>query len=244
MLNFNGKELPDFIKVQAVNVQTLPAVNNTLKQIVGSSGRLVGRSDLGEKKITCDVMVIIPAGYTLQKCARELAVWLRGNDFNLSPLIIKDDPNIRYMAKVNSAVDLSDLLFAGRGTIEFVVPSGDSEAINETSVSGTTSVTVNNTGTKSVYPVITATIGTKVTSGTINIRNNTSGDCVTLTGSFNAGDVFTIDCVKNLVKVGNKVDISMLTLESKFFNLKEGNNVIQCDNNSTKLVVKYRAKYL
>ena len=244
MLNFNGKKLPEFIKVQAVNVQTLPAVNTNLKQIVGSSGRLAGRSDLGEKSITCDVIIVIPSGYTLQKCARELAVWLRGNDFNLSPLIITDDPEVRYMAKVNSSVDLSDLLFAGQGSIEFVVPSGDSESITETTVNGTNSVTVNNTGTKCVYPVITATIGTNVTNGSINIRNNTTGDCVTLNGTFMAGDVFTIDCVKNLVKKGDTVDISMLNLESKFFNLKEGDNVIQCDNNSTKLVVKYRAKYL
>lgn len=244
MLNFNGRDLPEFIKVQTVNIQTLPVVNMNLKQIVGSSGRLAGRSDLGEKTITCEIMVVIPNGYSLQKCARELAVWLRGDDFNLSPLIIKDDPDVRYMAKIGASVDLTDLFVAGQGTIEFIIPSGDAEAVTTSSASGTNSVTVNNTGTKRVFPVIKATIGTAAHGGTVNIRNNTTGDRLTLNGNFKAGDVFTIDCLKNLVKKGDNVDISMLNLESKFFDLREGKNVIQCDNNNTTLEVTYRVKYL
>lgn len=244
MLTFNGNKVPEFVKVQAVNIQVLPMIESNLKTIVGSSGRLAGRSSLGEKLISCDVVIVIPDGYTLQKCARELAVWLRGDDFRVSPLIITDDADVRYMAKVNNSAELSDLLVAGQGTIEFVVPSGDSESVNTTTVSGTNSVTVNNQGTKVVYPVITATLGTAVTNGTINVKNNTTGNKVTLHGTFKAGEVLTIDCDKHLVKRGDTLDISMLNIESHFFGLKEGNNVIQCDNNSTKITVTYRKKFL
>lgn len=244
MLTFNGVKVPSFVRVQKINVQTLPAIETNLKSIVGSSGRLSGRTTLGEKIITCDVVVVIPSNNTLQGCARELAVWLRGDDFKTSPLIISDDTKVRYMAKVNNSVELADLFVAGQGTIEFVVPSGDSEAVTENKASGTSSVTVNNTGTKIIYPVITLTVGTKVSNGTINLRNTTTGDSLSLMGSFPVGTVLTVDCNKHLVKKDGQLDISMLSLTSKFFGLKEGNNVLTCDNTGTTIVVTYRVKYL
>lgn len=244
MLTFNGKKAPEFVKVQAVNIQVLPTVETNLKSIAGSSGRLAGRSSFGEKLISCDIIIVIPENYTLQKCARELAVWLRGDDFKVSPLIITDDTEVRYMAKVNNSAELSDLLVAGQGTIEFVVPSGDSERVNTTTVSGTGSVTANNQGTKVTYPVIEVTLGTAVNGGAVNITNNTTGSKVTLNGTFEVGEVLTVDCNKHLVKRGDSLDISMLNIESQFFGLKEGNNVIQCNNNGTTITVTYREKFL
>lgn len=244
MITFNEKKVPEFVKVQAVNIQVLPTVETNLKSIAGSSGRLAGRSSFGEKLISCDVVIVVPKDYTLQKCARELAVWLRGDDFRVSPLVINDDAEVRYMAKVNNSTELSDLLVAGQGTIEFVVPSGDSESVNTTTASGTGSVTVNNQGTKVTYPVIKVTLGTAVTNGAVNVTNNTTGNKVTLNGTFRAGEVLTVDCDKHLVKRGDSLDISMLNIESHFFGLKEGNNVIQCNNNGTAITVTYRKKFL
>lgn len=244
MLTFNGKKVPEFVKVQAVNIQTLPAIETNLKRIAGSSGRLAGRSDLGEKLISCDIIIVIPEGYNLQKCARELAVWLRGDNFKLSPLIIADDPDVQYRAKVNTSADLSDLFVAGQGTIEFVVPSGDSEGITPKTVSGGNRVTVNNQGTKTTFPVVKVTIGTAVTSGSIMLKNETSGDQVVLTGTFKAGEILTIDCDRHLVKRGNKLDISVLNIKSKFFELLEGNNVVYCDNSGANITVTYTVKYL
>lgn len=244
MLNFNGVKVPEFLKVQAIHIQTLPAIETNLKKIVGSSGRIAGRSDLGEKVIKCDVIVVIPEGYSLQKCGRELAVWIRGNDFKLSPLIIEDDPEIQYLAKISNSVDLSDLLFVGSGSIEFVVPSGDSELIRPVTTSGTKSVTVNNQGTKATFPVIEATIGTNVTAGSIVLQNITSGKKAVFSGTFKAGQILTFDCNKHLVKLDNRLDISMLSIESEFFELLEGSNVIQMNNEKTKIVVTHKVKYL
>lgn len=244
MITFNNNKIPAFVRVQKVHVQTLPSIGVNLKSIVGSSGCLAGHTTLGEKKIICDVIVVMPTGYTLQKCSRELAVWLRGDNFKLSPLIISDDKEVRYWAKVNASVDLTDLLVAGQGTIEFVVPSGDCEAVEDVNVSGSNSITVNNTGTKEVYPVINLRIGKAVTEGTVLLQNTTTGDSLSLFGTFKAGDTFTIDCNKNLVKKGDTLAMNMLSLTSKFFNLQLGKNVISCGNSGTEIAVTYRNKYL
>lgn len=244
MLIFNGKKVPSFVRVQSVNVQTLPTIETNLKSIVGSSGRLAGRTTLGEKVITCSVVIVIPSGNSLQSCARELAVWLRGNDFKLSPLIITDDADVQYMAKINNSVDLSDLLVAGQGTLEFVVPSGDSESVNETTNSGTDTVTVTNSGTKITYPSFKITVGKAVTDGVITLRNTSTGDSLSLLGTFAVGDVLTVDCSKQLVKKADVVAISMISLSSKFFELREGENVISCDNKGATIEVTHRIKFL
>lgn len=236
--------MPDFMKVKSVMVQTLPSIENNLKQIVGSSGRISGRTSLGEKVIDCEIVVVIPEGKTLQACGRELAIWLRGDNFKLSPLIIEDDPSVRYMAKVNNSADLTDMIFVGSGTIQFIVPSGDSESITEKSASGGTSVDVQNNGSKAVFPIIKATIGTTVTNGSLMIQNYTTGEKVVLNGTFKSGQTITVDCQKNLVKIGDKLDLKVINLESKFFEITEGVNTIKSQNEGTKLSITFREKFL
>lgn len=244
MLNFNGRNIPDFVKVKSVKVQTLPVVTNNLKQIVGASGKLCGRTSLGEKLVECEIVIVIPEGETLQSCGRVLSVWLRGDGFKLSPLIIEDDPTVRYMAKVNNSAELSDLLFVGSGTIQFIVPSGDSEAVVEKAASGVKRLEVNNEGTKTTFPIITAVVGTAVTNGTILFQNVTTGDKVVLNGTFRSGQSITVDCQKNLVKVDDKINLKVINLESHFFDLAEGINVLQCQNEGTSLSVTFRERYL
>lgn len=244
MINFNGIDVPDFVKVCNINIQTLPTVETNLKSIVGSSGRLCGQTDLGEKIISCDIKVIIPEGSSLQKCGRELAVWLRGNNFKLSPLIINDDPEVKYMAKVSNNAELSDALYLGEGSITFVVPSGDSESVEKKQFSGTGRISVNNTGSKEVYPTIKLTVGTAIDSGTILIQNTTTGDSISLFGTFKSGDVILLDCDKHLVKKNNKIDFSILNLQSEFFHLEIGQNILNCTNEATGFVVTFNDKYI
>ncbi len=244
MITFNNIKIPSFVKVQKIDVQTLPTIETNLKSIVGSSGRLAGRTTLGEKTISCDVIIVIPADYTLQKCSRELAVWLRGDNFKLSPLIISDDKDIRYWAKVSNSAEISDLLVAGQGTIEFVVPSGDSEAVRESTVTATDRIRVSNNGTKTVYPVMKLVVGTAVTNNNILVQNTTTGESLSLYGNVQTGDTITIDCNKNLVKKNNEVAMNMLSLTSEFFGLQLGANEITCNNAGTKISVTYHEKYL
>lgn len=244
MLIFNHQSMPTFLKVQAINIQTLPNVTTNLRAIVGSSGRLASKSSLGEKLITCDVVVVIPNGKTLQSCARELAGWLQGDGFKPSPLVITDDPDIQYKALVNNALELSDLLFVGTGSIEFVIPSGDSETTKELTKTGGKELTIQNNGTKATYPRIEVSVGTTVTNSALVIQNATTGEKIVLNGSFNAGDVVLVDCDRHLVKRGAESLLKMTDLQSQFFKLKVGSNTLQVLNEGATLSVTYREKFL
>ena len=142
MLNFNGVSIPRFVKVRAVSISALPSINTNLKGINAGYGAINGKTSLGEKYLKAEVSIVIPSGYSIQKCARELAVWLKGNNFDLCPLIVEDDAEIRYMAKASSSVDIADLIVAGQGSIEFVIPSGCGESVNQKTATGTPKASV------------------------------------------------------------------------------------------------------
>lgn len=242
MLNFNGVDIPEFVRVKAVNISALPSINTNLKGSMAGFGVLSGKTSFDEKTITASIIIIVPEGYTLQKCARELAVWLKGNDFGLSPLIIKDDADIRYMAKLSSSVDLSDLIYAGEGEIQFVVPSGCGESASEKTVTGTAKASVNYSGSQRAFPTIEITVGG--TASTVTVNHVQKGNSVFLNGSFKSGDKIFIDCSKHLIKVNDEVHMEMIGLTSKFIELSTGTNEITCSVSGSVIKVTYRERFL
>lgn len=244
MINFNGVDIPKFVKVRAVNISVLASVSTNLKNNAGGYGVLSGNSTFSEKIISADISIVIPSGYTLQKCARELAWWLRGNDFKLSPLIIADDSEVQYLAKVNNSVDISDLIVVGEGSIEFLVPSGVSIGIPIKTYTGTTKTIFTYEGTIKAYPQIEVVMDSKITDGSVNIVNVKTGEKISLIGSFNAGDKITIDCSKHLVKVNDEIHLNMLSLDSQFFGTVLGGNEISCSSTGATLKVIFQERFL
>lgn len=244
MLNFNGIDIPNFIKVRAVNISALPSVSTNLKANIGGYGVLSGNSTFAEKVISVDVSIVIPSRYTLQKCVRELAEWLMGDNFKLSPLIIKDDAEVYYMAKISNSVDISDLIFAGEGSIKFVVPSGVAVGNEIKTYTGATKTVFTYGGTIKAYPQIEATINSEISSGSVNIVNVKTGEKISLAGSFAVGDKITIDCSKHLVKVNDKIQLNMLSLDSQFFGTVLGGNEISCSSTGASLKVIFQERFL
>lgn len=236
MLNFNGVEIPPFVKVKKIDIQTIADVTSNVKSIAGSFGCVAGQSTFGSKLITADISIVIPEGESLQSCSRVLAKWLKGNNFKPSKLIIADDSTIQYTAKVSNSVNLSDLLFVGEGSIEFLIPSGLSETIKPVTYSGNGAVTFSSGGSHTALPEITATL-TQDYEGTVLITQVNTGDKVILNGTFKTGDVVNINCSKHLVKVNGDVSMSIVGLNTKFFELEEGEHQIKCSVGATLKVI-------
>lgn len=242
MLNFNGVSIPNFVKVKAVYISALPSINTNLKGSTAGFGSLCGKTSFGERYLKADFSIVIPKGYSLQKCARELAVWLKGNNFELSPLVVEDDAGIRYMVKASSSVDISDLVFAGEGTLEFVIPSGCGESVTGKTATGTPKASINYLGSQKAYPIIEVTVGG--TASTVVINHVQKGDSIVLNGSFKSGDKIYIDCSKHLVKVNNVLHMEMIGVISKFIELDSGINDISCSVSGSSVKVTYRERFL
>ena len=243
MLKFNGALAPDFIKIQRVDISVLPTVATNLKTLGGSYGNIAGKSSFGEKIIKAYFVAVIPKGKSLQACSREMAVWLKGNDFKESDLELLDDEGFIYKAKINNSVDLTDMLFAGSGSFEFLVPSGVAETANTSIFTGNSPLTIPYSGTAPASPIIHVTVGTQVQDSNIKITNVTTGEIFMLYGSFEVGDKIEINCSKYLVKHNGKVNLKVIGFNSKFFQISKTSQ-ISCSNSGSQLKVEVKERYI
>lgn len=222
-ITFNGVSIPSFVKVRTVDFAVLPDINHSFKQIAGGFGLLEAGTTLGGKVLKMKIIIVKDADKSLSEMSREFAYWLRGNDYKLSDLIISDDISVIYTAKINTKVDIADLIFVGEGSLEFIVPSGSAKG---SFVEGSISLADNGSfqilynGTAPTQPAITWTPSADLTNATVNITCTETGDLVSLTGNFTAGVPVLIDCKNKVVKKGGLVDLKMINFTTNWINFK------------------------
>lgn len=221
-ITFNGVNMPSFLSVRTVDTAVLPSISHAFRPIAGGRGlREIGTS-VGGRLIKFNIAIIPVAGYTVLQMNRELAHWLRGNNFKLSTLVISDEPNMSYQAKVNDICDINDLLYVGEGTLEFIVPYGFAKS------TATVPITIDNTariiainynGTASSYPILTWTPQILMSNWTLEFTNLESGDLFSLTGDFHSGETITIDFLNKVVKRAGVVEMKLINLSSDWLNI-------------------------
>lgn len=221
-ITFNNIDIPSFIKVRAVEFTVLPSISHNFKQVAGGRGLLEAGTSIGGKVLKMKILIVPEANKSLTEMSREFAYWLRGNNFKTSSLVISDESTMTYQAKVNTAVDISDLIFVGEGEVEFIVPSGVAKSNTTVPVTinaGASKITVNYNGTAPTNPVITWTPSATLTNATLNLVCVETGHKVSLTGNFTAGQTITIDCSKKVVKRGTSVDMKLVNFDSDWITL-------------------------
>ena len=246
MVTFNGADMPDCLKVKAVNTSVLPEVKTSYKDIAGGFGVMDTGTAIGGKTISLDIVIVPPAGKSLLEMQREVAFWLMGNDFKLSPLVISDECDLEYMAKVNGAVNIKDLFFAGEGTIDFYVPKGI--AVGRFTRYGANEsgnkIVVDYLGTAPSYPIFEFTPAKDYKHTTLRIAHVDTGDTMLVTGDFKAGEKVTIDSTKRLVKKGDVLSLDMIDLKSKWLKLKGRRINTFTYNLEGEMVLSYQESWL
>ncbi|HBI7084843.1 TPA: phage tail family protein [Clostridium perfringens] len=246
MVTFNGVDMPDCLKVKAVNTSILPEVKTSYKDVAGGFGVIDTGTTIGGKTISLDVVIVPPAGKSLLEMQREVAFWLMGNDFKLSPLVISEECDLEYMAKVNGAVNIKDLFFVGEGTIDFYVPKGI--AVGRFTRYGANEsgnkIIVDYLGTAPSYPIFEFTPTKDYKNTTLRIAHIETGDTTLITGNFNAGEKIIIDSTKRLVKKGGVLSLDMIDLKSKWLKLKGRRINTFTYNLEGEMVLSYQESWL
>ena len=243
---FNGKELPDFIKVKSVSFQVLPAVNHQFLHIGSTGGVKTAAVNLGGKVFDVEVVLVKEHGRSLTELGIELSLWCAGNDFRLSKLIFTDDIAVAYDAVVTNNVEINDLLYAGEGTIQFTVPSGIANRVEPTTVSSINGrANINYTGTAVAYPEITFYPNTDRINESVAFYSVANGTRVVITGDFIAGNPVVINCDKKVVSIGNSIALKMIQLETDWIYLQSGtHDTIVCSSNFGSFSVYYKENYI
>lgn len=225
---FNGIPMPSFVKVHNVDFVDLS---------LPVSGKPT------EKTFTLTVSLVDKAK-SIHEMARELSMWLRGDNFALSPLSFSDNEDVTYMAAVKTAPVIKDLLYLGQTVIEFSVPSGAGFGKTK-AVAGTNAaqIAVDNEGTVPTFPVIQVTpTNTNSAQVPFTITDSVTGRVIRLKGPIKAGEVITIDCNKKVVKRGNKVDMLLIQYNSDWLKFDRAAHVITVDL-PCKINVAYTERY-
>lgn len=220
-ISFNSINIPSFVKVRAVDFSVLPEVRNTFKNISGGNGLVDSGTTLGSKIITVSIIIVPTATSSLTEMSRELAYWLRGDNFKLSDLVISDEATMTYRAKINNQVDVSDLLYAGDGSLEFIVPSGTAKSSNVTPViidTASKTITINYNGTAPSFPKLTWKPDFASDSSLVfNLTCVETGQVLSVnTGDFTTTPetIYLFDNEKMVVKRNGLIDMKLINFTS------------------------------
>ncbi|PEM08510.1 hypothetical protein CN610_19855 [Bacillus wiedmannii] len=162
MITFAGKNIPEFIKTTGIEFSILPPVESKTLKIQGRPGVYDFGVELGPRVIKLNVKLISDEPNGVIKLSSELAEWLYYED--LQPLILHDEPDKVYMARVSGETNFTEILRVGEGALEFFCPSPFKEAIEaketKAAASGRSStiISVENAGTTKTFPEIELTV--------------------------------------------------------------------------------------
>lgn len=169
MLNFAGVELPSYVKVNNIKYSVLAPIEHKTAKIQGRKGRYDFGIEEDMKVIEIDYQLIGVSETDVMNKAASFATWLYHKE--LQPLIIADQPDRYYMARVVGDTDITEEFRVGSGSLTFAVPSGVAEDLLITSqtypITTNDPVQVVNNGSAEAYPIITLTM--KQASETIGV---------------------------------------------------------------------------
>lgn len=160
MLNFAGVDLPSYVKVNGIKYSVLAPIEHKTAKIQGRKGRYDFGIEEDMKTIEVDYQLIGVNESDVMNKAADFATWLYHKD--LQPLMIDDQPDRYYMARVIGDTDVTEEFRVGSGSITFAVPSGVAEDKTISSIThsitSTEPVAITNDGTAEAYPIITLTM--------------------------------------------------------------------------------------
>jgi len=166
MINFAGVDMPSYLKVNKVSYPILPTLDSKTEKVYGRAGEYDFGVEIGTRTIKFEVQLIAEDQYDIMNKSTDLAQWLFYED--LQPLIIMDEPDKQYMARIVGDSEIEELFRVGHATLEFLIPSPYKEATAEKLVTQTISTVdpfnVENDGGIDTYPIVDLTMKAASTS--------------------------------------------------------------------------------
>ena len=230
MITFNGVALPDWVSVTGVSFET-----SNLSILEHEAGRRVGTVDAGVKRggitITLDLFIEPSRNMTLLDQSDVLKRFIRGDNWKVSELILLEQPDKFYNARVSDSGELTDYFTHGENSISFYCADPKKYSTNESMAMGMEGqADIDYNGLEDTPTVIEMIIPSDTSE--ISVKHVESNRKISLTGEFKTGQELTIDSKnRNILLNGNSVK-NLMKFESNWINLTgETNTLIVSDAN-------------
>ena len=152
-IRFNDIDIPTFVNVNSIVNSILPPISQNTVKVNGRAGVLDFGNEINPRIITVTITIIANDQMDLKTKTRELAEWLYYEEEK--PLIILDELDKYYMAKITQNTDLNEILHVGQGQLSFVCTQPfayGQEQIFNFNPSEPIAYPFNNTGGTDTYP--------------------------------------------------------------------------------------------
>ena len=223
-LYFNDRQLPSFVRVNNIQVQVLPNEDNQKKVVVSF---YIHRQQL----ISNDQM-------------DEFATWLKGNDFEPSPLILPNDLTSYYLSKVDNVVDIDGSIARGEGKIEFLCVKSQRISLTPKKQSFTHSSVIQYMGNRKTSPIIRFFILSQTSEIKLNVKNKAHKNFIRLVGHFNEGQCLEVNMATGKVLIDNELKMTILTLDSFFHDLVPGDNQYELNQGDCRVEVSWFDEFI
>ncbi len=224
MFTFNGIPSDSFsVSVKDVKQPILPTYSLNLTTAPNKNGAFLSRTKrLEPKEIEVSIVVRATSQSDLRTKIRSIAAWLYTDD--VKPLVFSDEPDKTYQAIISGDTNIDEILNIGEGTLKFICPDPFAYGQAKTlSLPGSTPQ-FNYGGSVETYPIFTVNITGSILEWKVT---NSKGEFTKVTDSFKAGDVVVVNTHTGKVTLNGATRMNILDLDSDFFALKPGKNVLQ-----------------
>lgn len=228
-IQFNGRDLPGWISVTGISFQTV-----NLSVVEHESSKRVGNIDAGIIRGGVDINVSIfisPVdGMSILQQADEIKRFLMGNNWKVSQLILLEQPDKFYNARVSNAVEVTDAFTHGESEITFLASDPKKYSVVESMTIGALGeAMIDYIGMEKTPILVEFTMPSA--SERITVEHIESGKKISILGSFKKDQVITIDTKNhNILMDGLSIKKNM-EFQSNWISLEPGINTLRFSGN-------------
>lgn len=231
-LTFNSVPVPEWLFIKGITNSLLPST-----QVAKNK-----KTKLNERHIKID-FIIDNNIKSIDLLLDELKMWMIGNDFGDSKLVLPTDDRFHYIARFNNTTDMGVLKRVLEGYVEFVCyyPNRIENVENIIDIKTNNIEYVGNTD---AYPIIQFEVTSQCDELKLSFSNSKYNNYIRIKNSFNKGNVIKVDMKTKKVTVNDTVNMKIFTLDSKFHKLTKGINTYTLNAGNANVNVIYYNEYL
>lgn len=214
---FNGYDFNQFLRVNPTR-KLAADVDTITKNVPGCDGEIFMRAQLKPLVIPVRVRLNIPSVDSRSVAFARRQITARLITPKPAMLILPDEPDLRYLAKLTNASELTNLWSTGSADIEFTAFDPVAYGHEHTAKLGSSTV-ISVGGTWQTKPTLDLTA---TTAGKVKILNSGTQEFVLLHANVATGAKIIIDMQAQTVRVNS--NLAVVDVSSDFFALAPGQN--------------------
>lgn len=229
-IKFNEKTLPEWVSVTGISFQT---VNVSIME--HETSKRIGNIDAGINRGGIDINVSIfispVEGMTILDQSDELKRFIMGDNWKVSELVLLEQPNKFYNARVSNSVDITDAFTHGESEIVFHASDPKKYDVNETVAIGSGSeLNIDYNGMEKTPVIVELTIPSNTSK--VSVEHAESKKKITVLGDFKTGQELTINTEDRNILLNNETIKNKMSFESNWIYLESGMNTISLSDNN------------